>query len=132
MGDSDGFTENAGDETWISLVVRLEKVHMANTLGLPSVRGRNHVMDRTKLLFHDIGSVKLGLQRGAWNGKQDKDFVAWLKRPLTRSAVIPALCSGTLLGRVLCSHIESMTESLTGAKDELDNVLLGAAQVCVL
>ena len=113
-------------------LVRLEKVHVANTLGLPSVRGRNHVIDRTKLLFNDIGSVKLGLQRVAWNGKQNKDFVAWLERPLTRSTVIPAFCSGTFLARVLCRHIESMTESLTGPKDELDNVLLGAAQVCIL
>ena len=32
-------TENTGDETWISLVVRLEKVHMTDALGLPSVRG---------------------------------------------------------------------------------------------
>ena len=69
-------------ETWISLVVRFEKVHVANTLGLPSVRGRNHVVDRTKLLFNDIGSVKLGLHRIAWNGKQDKDVVAWLECPL--------------------------------------------------
>ena len=28
VGDSDGFTENTGDETWISLVVRLEKVRL--------------------------------------------------------------------------------------------------------
>ena len=27
---------------------------------------------KTKLLFNDIGSVKLGLQRVAWNRKQDK------------------------------------------------------------
>ena len=58
----------------VSLVVRLEKVHMAITLGLPSVRGRNHVIDRTKLLFNDIGPVKLGLQRIAWNGQEDNDF----------------------------------------------------------
>ena len=25
VGDSDGFTENTGDETWISLVIRLER-----------------------------------------------------------------------------------------------------------
>jgi len=91
VADSDGFSENTGDETWISLVIRLEEIHMADALGLPSVRGRNNVVDWSKLLFHDIGPMKLRLQRIAWNRKQDKDFVAWLQRALTRSTVIPAL-----------------------------------------
>ena len=78
VGDSDGFSKNTGDKTWISRVISVEKIHVADALGLPSVRGRNDVVDRTKLLFNDIGPMKFGLQRIAWNGKQDKDFVAWL------------------------------------------------------
>ena len=65
---------------------------MTDTLGPLSVRGRNNVVDWTKLLFHDKGPMELGLQWIAWNGKQNNDFVAWLERPLTRSTVIPA-CS---------------------------------------
>ena len=72
MGDSDGFSENTCNETWISLVAGLGEIHMADALGLPSVRGRNDVVDWTKLLFHDIGPMKLCLQRIAWNGKQNQ------------------------------------------------------------
>ena len=76
MGDSDGFTENTGDEMWISLVIRLEEIHMTYALGLPSVWGRNYIVYWINLLFHDIRPMKFRLQRIAWNRKQNKDFVA--------------------------------------------------------
>jgi len=132
VGHSDVFSENTCDITWILLVVRLQDIHMTDGLGFTSVQGRNNVVDRTKLLFHDIGPIKLCLQRIVWNGKQNKDSVAWLERPLTRSAVIPAFCLRTLLRRMLRSNINRMSESLTGAKNELNNILFGTAQVCLL
>jgi len=59
-GLSDGFS---GDKTWISLMVLLDEIRMADWLGLASVRDRDNIVDRTKLLLNDIWSLKFGLQR---------------------------------------------------------------------
>jgi len=66
MSDNNGFRGDTGDKAWIPLVVLFQKVYVTDTLGLASVRSRDDIIDWTKLLLDDVGSVELGLQRITW------------------------------------------------------------------
>jgi len=83
-------------------------------------RGRNNIVNRSQ-----PDQVAVSRYR-SYETLPATDCLEWeAKQGLCRLA-------GTSAVRVLCSNIESMTESLKGAKNELDDILFGAAQVCLL
>jgi len=61
-GGSDGFRGDTRDETWISLMVLFQEIHVADTLRLASVRSRYDISDWTKLLLDDVWSMEVDLQ----------------------------------------------------------------------
>jgi len=66
MSDNNGFRGDTRDKAPISLVLLLQEVYVADTLGLASVRSRDDIIDWSKLLLDDVRSVEFGLQRITW------------------------------------------------------------------